>query len=98
MAMSCDLASVKPAACANGPALLARCVGDSPSGAWRVAAASAGVAGADAFLCQLSKSIAGALERLAASAEAARARVSAACNAAAIEVQTNCDELESRVG
>jgi hypothetical protein len=77
--------------------LLARCGDGSPSGAWQVAAASAGVAGADAFLCHLSGSIAGALERLAASAEAARVRISAARDVAAVEAETHCDELESRV-
>jgi len=97
MAVPGDLTSFEPAACANGPTLLARCGGDSPSGAWQVAAASAGVAGADAYLCHLSKSIAGALEQVAASAEAARARVSAVRDAAAVEAHAHCDELESCV-
>ena len=79
------------------PALTARCGDDSPPGAWKVAAATAGVAGADAFLCYLARSIAGALERLAASAEAARVRVRAARDAAAVEAHSHCDELESRL-
>ena len=92
-----DPTSSKPAASAIGPALSARFGDDSPPGAWKVAAASEGVAGADAFLCHLSRSIAAALEHLAASAEAARVRVKAARSAAAVEAQAHCDELESRI-
>jgi hypothetical protein len=36
----------------------ARCSDDSPPGAWRAAAAAAGVDGADAFLCHLGRSVA----------------------------------------
>jgi hypothetical protein len=75
-------------------AFAARCVDDdSPPGAWRFAAASVGVSGADAFLRHLSRSIFRALENLAASAEAARARINAVRDAALLR----CDELESRI-
>ena len=90
-------ASSVPSVCATRATLLARCGDDSPPGAWRGAAASAGVTGADAFLCYLSRSIVGALERLAASAEAARARVGAARMSGDIGSQPHCNELESCV-
>ena len=92
-----DFSAFPPSPAALRPALAARCGDDSPSGDWQVAAVSAGVAGADAFLCQLSRSIIEALERLAASGEAATVRVRAARDAAAVEAQSHCDELESRV-
>jgi len=78
-------------------ALVSRCGAGSPPGAWQTAAAAAGVFGADAFLCHLSRSIAGALERLAAFAEVARSRISATRDTAAVEAQLHCDELESSV-
>ena len=86
-----------PSPAAVRPALAARCADDSPPGAWKAAAVSAGVAGADAFLCHLSRSITGALECLAATAEVARARVRAARDVTDVEARSHCDELESLV-
>ena len=77
--------------------LTARCGDDLPPGAWRVAAASAGVSGADAFLCHLSRSIVGALEHLAASAGVARSRVNSVRDTADVQAKSHCDELESCV-
>lgn len=77
--------------------LTARCINDELPVPWRVAATSAGVSGADAFLCHLSRSIVGALERLAASAEAARLRVIASRDARDVRTMSHCDELESRI-
>ena len=91
--MNCTAASSTSDTSAIRAAFAARCGDDSPPGAWRLAAASAGVSGADAFLCHLSRSIIGALEHLAASAEAARARVNEMREAAL----SRCDELERRV-
>ena len=88
-------ASSSSVTCAIHATLVARCGDDSPPGAWRVAAASAGVSAADAFLCYLSRSIVGALEHLAASAEAARVRINALHDAG--DVRSHCDELETRV-
>lgn len=69
------LAALPSAAATLRSVLKSRCEGDSLQGAWRAAAAAAGVAGADAFLCHLSGSITAALECLASSADAARAQL-----------------------
>ena len=59
------------------------------------AAAAAGVSGADAFLCHLSRSIANSLECLAAFAEVARTRIQAVRDAARAEDHFRCDEIEA---
>lgn len=74
--------------CSNGPA---------PLGAWRASATAAGVSGADAFLCHLSRSISAALECLAASAEAARVRLRAARDVIRGNDNPHFDELEARI-
>ena len=68
---------------------------DSPHGPWRVAAATLGVSGADAFLCQLARSITGAQERLAASAEAARIQLESLRGTVRAENKPFLDKLDA---
>ena len=70
---------------------------DSPPGPWRVAAATAGVSGADAFLCQLARSITGAQERVTVSAEAARDQLMSLRGTARAEDKPHLDELEAQI-
>ena len=75
-----------------------RCKDDPPpAGAWRAAAAAAGVNGADAFLCLRSRSIAAALELLAASAQAVRAELQSARETVRVEDKSHFDEVEAHI-
>lgn len=87
-----------PTAASVRTALAIRCGDDAPfPGAWRAATAAvlAGVTGADAFLCHLSRSIAAALERVMSSAEDARARLHSIREADPPADTSHCDELEA---
>lgn len=89
--------SPPPTADAIRTTLSARCGNDWPPGAWRAAATAAGVSGADAFLCSLSRSIAAALESLADYAEAARVRLQSARQAIPDDCSSHIEDLEARI-
>jgi hypothetical protein len=89
--------AVPPSAVDFRAALVSRCGDSSPPGAWRAAAATAGVSGADAFLCHLGRSIVAALQSIPAKAESARARLRSTRAALLSAVNSRCDELEARI-
>lgn len=84
-------------AVARRAALVRRSAADAAPPSWRTAAASAGVSGADAFLCDLSSRIAAALQTVPVSSEAARDLLRSARETLIRAVNARCDVLEGHI-
>lgn len=91
------MATSSSSASACRAAVAARCRDDSCPAAWRAAAATAGVSGADALLCHMSLSIATALESVPQNAEAVLAQLRSNRALLHATVDFRCNALEADV-